>query len=102
MKNKKTVRELAGIDGRVYVYLDNDDTGNAFMRQAEKEGFAFGDGVKPTERGYETIMAVNRDMTINYVGTVGRIAFGSGTETIGNEKLVRVDFAKWLAGEDYH
>ena len=39
MKNERTIVKLAGIKGRVYVYLENDDIGDLFMKQAEKEGF---------------------------------------------------------------
>ena len=47
-------------------------------------------------------MAVNRDITINFVGMNGRIAFGSGVETVNGQKLLRVDFAKYANGEsDY-
>lgn len=98
----RTIKELAKQNGRVYVYLADTETGNKFMTQAESEGFTFADGIKPTERCYAEIMAVNRDITINFVGTNGRIAFGSGVKTVGNEELIRVDFKKYSAGdEDY-
>lgn len=87
-------------DGRVYVYLANDGVGNRFMRQAEAEGFTFADGEKPTGRDYAEIMAVNDDGTINYVGFAGRMAFGSGADTVGGRKLIRVDYAKYEEGED--
>lgn len=102
MENKRTIRELAKQDGKVYVYLANDEIGNQFMQQAENEGFTFGDGVKPTARGYAEIMAVNHNITINFVGANGRIAFGSGVKKIGDENFIRVDFEKYIAGnKDY-
>lgn len=82
-------------NGRVYVYLANDEIGNKFMQQAENEGFTFNDGAKPTSRCYAEIMAVNDNYTINYVGSVGCIAFGSGAETVNGQKLIRVDFEKY-------
>ena len=84
---------------KVYVYLANDEIGNEFMRQAENEGFAFADGTKPTNRCYAEIMAVNNDCTINFVGGVGRMAFGSGADKVGNQKLLRVDYEKYISGE---
>lgn len=93
----KTIRKLSEQDGRVYVYLANDDIGEQFLQQAEQEGFTFTDGAKPTERCYAEIMAVNRDITINFVGMNGRIAFGSGAKTIGNETLIRIDFEKYIS-----
>lgn len=98
----RTLKELVKKNGRVYVYLKDSETGNQFMQQAESEGFTFTDGTKPTERCYAEIMAVNRDITINFVGINGRIAFGSGAETVNGQKLLRVDFAKYAKGEsDY-
>ena len=70
----KTIRELSEMNGRVYVYLRTPELGEQFLRQAELEGFTFGDGKKPTARQYAEVMAVNRDITINYVGTNGRMS----------------------------
>lgn len=97
---KRTIKELSNQNGRVYVYFANAELGKEFMKQAEKEGFTFGDGVKPTEREASVIMAVNRDDTINFVGHVGMMAFGSGIKAIGNEPLIRVDFEKYKNGAD--
>lgn len=96
----KTIYELSQLDGRVYVYLANVALGEAFMKQAEDEGFTFTDGAAPTERCYAEIMALNKDKTMNYVGSIGRMAFGGGAKKIGDENLVRVDFEKYAAGND--
>ena len=102
MENKRTIKELSRTNGRVYVYLANDEIGNLFLQTAEEEGFTFGDGEAPTSRAYAEIMAVHHDSTINFVGANGRIAFGSGTKTIGDEKLLRIDYQKYVGGEkDY-
>ena len=92
----KTIRELSQMNGRVYFYLRTPELGERFLRQAEQEGFTFGDGEKPTARQYAEVMAVNRDITINYVGTNGRIAYGSGVKTVGNKNLVRIDYEKYI------
>jgi hypothetical protein len=96
----RTIRNLAGFKScRVYVYLKDEQTGKAFLEQAEAEGFTYCDGEKPTSREYAEIMAVNTDNTINYVGAVGRVAFGAGAP-VGNKKLLRIDFAKYAADQD--
>lgn len=92
----KTIRELAKLNGRVYVYLADETTGKQFLEQTEQEGFTFGDGVKPTQRHWSDLMAVNHDGTINYVGTNGHIAWSSGAKTVGGEALIRVDYRKYL------
>lgn len=84
------------MDGRVYVYLRTTEIAMEFFNQAEKEGFTFRDSVKPTEREVENIMAVNPDFTINYVGTNGRIAYGSGIKCVGNQRLIRIDYERIL------
>ena len=100
--SERTIKNIAKMEGRAYVYLANDEIGIRFMQMAEDEGFTFGDGVKPTERQYAEVMAVNHNATINYVGANGRIAFGSGIKTIGEEILIRIDFEKFISGDsDY-
>lgn len=78
-------------DGTIYIYLHDDKTATRFMNDAENEGFTFSDGVKPTQRTSANIMAVNRDCTINYVGTNGCIAYQAANK-IGNEPLIKIDY----------
>lgn len=86
---------LAENEGRIYVYLKDKEVANQFMIDAENEGFTFSDGKKPTERKPSDIMAVNRDSTINYVGTVGHIAYQSA-DKIGEEPLIKIDYSEVL------
>lgn len=105
MNTNRTIKEMVntGRQERIYVYLANEEVGNAFMKQAEDEGFTFGDGAKPTKRHYSEIMAVNDDNTINYVNSIGRMAFSSNTTTVGDKTLIRIDYQKYAAGEeDYY
>ncbi len=97
---KRTVKNLSEMNGRVYVYISDKETGKAFLQAAESEGFTFGDGIAPAKRDYAEIMAVNHNGTINYVGAMGRMAFGSGTETVNGEKLLRIDYKKYVSGEE--
>ena len=89
----KTIKERSELDGRVYVLLEDGQTGAAFLQQAEREGFRFCDGAKPTVRPYARIMAVNRDGTINYVGVNGYMAFGANAP-VGGKRLIRVDYRR--------
>jgi hypothetical protein len=77
--------------GRIYIYLATVDIGKRFLLDVENDGFTFCDGVKPTYREPENIMAVNKDMTINYVGFVGRIAY-QAINKIGDEPLIKIDY----------
>ena len=95
---KRTIAEMMNLPGRVYVYLEGEETAKEFFVQAEKEGFEFGDGEKPSNKQKDCIIAVNKDRTLNYVGFVGHAAFGSGTKTIGDEPLIRVDYQWYISG----
>ncbi len=73
----KTIKELANMGERVYVHLKDEETAMRFLQQAESEGFTFGNGVKPTDRHWSDLYAIHSDGTLNYVGSVGRIEYGS-------------------------
>ncbi len=55
--------------------------------------------VKLMERHTSDIIVVNHNRTINYVGTVGKIAFDSSAKNIGGERLICVDFEKYMSGK---
>ena len=82
---------LATYTGRIYVYLADNDVAKRFLQDAENEGFLFCDGVSPTQKEVSDIFAINDDMTMNYVGFAGRIAYQSAT-MIGNQSLVKIDY----------
>lgn len=88
----RKIKELANNE-KIYVYLATEEIGKRFFRQAEDEGFTFGDGAKPTSRHYSDIMAVNPDGTINYVGSYGRMAFGANA-------VNKIDYQRFSDGYD--
>ena len=96
---ERSIKKLSELDARVYVHLPTAEIAEQFMRDAEDEGFTFGDGVKPTEREADSVMAVNGNGTLNFVGFAGHMAFGSGATRLGNKLLLRVDYSKYKAGE---
>ena len=77
----KTIESLINANKKVYVRMSSDEICKAFFVQAEKEGFLFG-GEKPTAKEPSDIIAVLPDKTLCYVGTIGRIAAGSGAENV--------------------
>ncbi|MEE3492946.1 hypothetical protein [Ruminococcus sp.] len=87
----KTIKELASTGERVYVHLKDEETAMSFLRQAESEGFTFGDGVSPTNRHCSDLYAIHPDGTLNYVGSVGRIEYASGADS-----CVRVEYQEML------
>ena len=87
----KTIKELASTGERVYVHLKDEETAMRFLHQAESEGFTFGDGVSPTDRHCSDLYAIHPDVTMNYVGSAGRIEFASGADS-----CVRVEYQELL------
>ena len=84
----KTIKELANMGERVYVHLNDEETAMRFLRQAESEGFTFGDGVSPTDRHWSDLYAIHPDCTLNYVSTNGRILYSSALND-----LLRIEYA---------
>ena len=77
----KTIESLINANKKVYVRMSGDEICKQFFTQAEREGFTFG-GEKPTKKHPSDLIAVLPDKTICYVGTIGRIAAGSGAENV--------------------
>ena len=96
----RTIAELLNLDGRVYVYVPSKNIRRLFLKNAQKEGFRFADGVKPTRRrAYDDIYALNKDFTLNFVGYIGHIAFHH-PEVPNDYNLIRVDYAAYLSGAE--
>lgn len=92
---EKTIKNLVKGKKKVYVYLKDKETEEKFLKQAESEGFTFGDGVKPCKRNCEEFMAVNPDFTLNYIGTNGRIAVQ--TKKNANKSDIEViDYSEYI------
>ena len=97
----RTVSNLLALKGRVYVYLGGENICNLFLKNAEEEGFTFGDGVKPTQRGGFDLIALHQDWTLNNVGWAGHMAFHNPEAVLGGP-LIRIDYGKYLSGcDDY-
>ena len=77
----KTIESLINASKKVYVHMSSDEVCRRFFALAEREGFLFG-GEKPTDKHPSDLIAVLPDKTICYVGTIGRIAAGSGAENV--------------------
>ena len=54
----RTIKHLIENNKKVYVLLNGRAIGYRFLSDAEREGFRFGDGVKPSEREPGDIMAL--------------------------------------------
>ena len=92
----RTIKNLVeNTEKRVYVFLVDTETQERFAADAEREGITLGDGTKISDRPISDFYAINADGTVNFINTVGRIAFQSGAENI-----VRIDYKKYCNGDE--
>lgn len=85
---------VASTDKRVYVYLKDNDAIRQFLQKAEEEGYIVGKK-KPTGAEPDSFFAVNSDMTVNYLNSIGHMAFQCNAPSIA-----RIDYSKYISGED--
>ena len=73
--------------------------GNEVICQTHKTADAT-KSVKPTRRrAYDDIYALNKDFTLNFVGSIGHIAFHH-PDYFDNDKLIRIDHSAYLSGAE--
>ena len=79
----KSIKELVMKETRpVYIHTPSKALAKDFLKQAEKEGFLFSDGKLPTKKPLDDYYALHQDLTINYIGFVGRLRFNSNDDGI--------------------
>lgn len=97
-KEKSINKLLRSSKKRVYVFLADKETEAKFIADANAEGYVFEDGTTLLERTSSNLYALNRNKTVNYLNTIGRIAF-----QCNSKHIVRVDYKKYIDGnEDYY
>ena len=84
----KSIKELVMKETRpVYIHTPSKAIARDFLKQAEKEGFLFGDGKRPSKKTWDDYFALHQDLTINYIGFVGRLHWKSN-----DDKIVRLEY----------
>ena len=86
-----------GDDFRIYLYLGDQDGFNFFKEHASDEGITFGDGKNLSEKPYDDVLALNEDLTVNYIGRFGHTAFRHPEAS--SRYIVRVDYRKYIEGD---
>lgn len=104
LKNNRTIKDLTDLQGRVFLYFPDSSVRDRFITDAIEEGVTYGDGVSLREREPESIMALNENMTINFVGFAGHMHFlqASSESQIRTKPLIRVDYGRYAAGDEYY
>lgn len=104
-KTPRTVAALLGIKNGIfnrksslprhtYVYCRSENIARRFLKDAEKEGFTFGDGIRPTERDTSDLFSIHPDLTLSYTGMAGHLLF----KNPGCGNVVRIDYGKYIRG----
>ena len=79
----KSIKELVMKETRpVYVYTPSKALAKDFLEQEEKEGFLFSDGKRPTKKPLDNYYALHQDLTMNYIGYIGRLRYDSNDDGI--------------------
>ena len=97
MNNRTLDRLRNSLNGKIYLYLKNDETVKRFAREAEAEGYRFGT-ISPADSPADEIVALCGNRQLAHVGFVGRTAIqcgGSGAK--GRFHLI--DYAKYKRGD---
>ena len=93
--SERTLTNLLNRDRRVYLFIANSAVWSIFCRQAVSEGFQWSGGGKIPKKQKDDVIAMNNDMSFNYVGWAGHMRFHSDDPAIE-----RVDFARYINGAD--
>ena len=101
----RPISDLFRHPGSLYVYCSDERVRRTFAAQLLEQGFAFGDGVAPGRRRIDRLMCVRRDFTVCFCGFVCRMQCGSLEDPVyakedGFDGCTRVDYARFLAGEE--
>ncbi len=79
----KSIKELVMKETRpVYIHTPSKALAKDFLKQAEKEGFLFSDGKRPTKKPLDDYYALHQDLTMNYIGYIGRLRYNSNDNGI--------------------
>lgn len=96
MSKVKSISELVTNNKkRVYVFLTDKETALRFINDADAEGYVFEDGTKLSERELNNFYALNENKTVNFLNSIGRIAFQCNSDNI-----IRVDYKKYINGNE--
>ncbi len=101
MLHSRTIAQLLHPDVKVFAWFSDSETASQFLKDAELEGFTFLDGSAPTSREPDDILAVHDDMTLNYLGFAGRVAYKNLQENDG-KIYIRIDYKRYREGQTYY
>jgi len=86
----RKITELYSLKGRVYLWFNSPAAFDHFVKTADAEGFTL-------PRGRDDVLALHPNFEFVHTGFAGHMLFHNPEACYG-DKLVRVDFTKWISG----
>ncbi|MBO5576103.1 MAG: hypothetical protein J5956_07370 [Ruminococcus sp.] len=99
MKNteKRTLAQLRdSFEGHIYLHFGSEAEYEAFLVEAENEGFRFGERLPHEFSGsWHDIVALTQNKGVCFCNTFSRMAY-----QCGGDNVLRVEYAKYAGGEE--
>ena len=92
----RLLKNLVEKNNQVWIYCENRDLQEKFLKQAEDEGFLALNGQKPTELFRHQLYGINDDLTMGYLSAM----IWSLTFQKCPDHIARVDYGKYISDED--
>ena len=95
--NNRTIAALQDIlQGKVWVYLKDEETCRRFYEDAQAEGFRFGT-IPPTKSQPDDIIALHNCRQLSHTGFAGHMAFYQKVQDL---EFHRINYARYVSGEE--
>ena len=94
----RTLRSLVENNSQVWIFCRNDGLQADFLEQAENEGFIALNGVKPHNLCHRSLYGINDDITMGYLAAMIWVLSAKADKY--KDHHVRVDYERYIAGED--
>lgn len=92
----RTLKALIDNNNTIWIYCKDKELAKSFLEQCENEGFLALNGQKPTELFHHSFYGISDDMTMGFLSSM----IWSMTLRNGNDNHVRIDYEKFISGED--
>ena len=97
-ENPRRLRDLIDGEHCIYLYLASEAAKKDFQRCADREQLRFGNGASASIRRVNSIMRLQNDGTVCYVGFAGTMRFYHASDP----DMRRIDYEKYMLGRsDY-
>lgn len=83
---KYDFKQLLSTNKAVYVHSSTAEKAFLFLQDAEKQGFLFADGSKPTDKKTANLFRILNNKSISYAGFIGHMRYE------GDNSILRIEY----------